>query len=344
MNEGHHGFALALLFATASTALADECCIGPIVNGGFEFARTCPWEGRAEATDTVPPTVIRLENDGCSSSCSYLQLVANDETPETVYAEVTQDLTISANDGDWAFLEFCARVDDPDGVFGSRANVDFACAADVHNAQIFDTDDVWVTIKVGFELTQTVQNEDLLIRFWVCGTGTSDLTMDIDNVSVRLESASETLCDGVNPATCGQQAICNEGGNTAGIDNADPCLPGDANGDGEVDFEDIMAILTDWGDTACTRVDVDASGEVDFGDITTVIANWTGADELEDVVEDMDLTWPDDWDDFEDCIENGTAAEQDNCSCWMQHYYDVHYLGTCLCSPNCPDDDPWGNH
>ena len=58
----------------------------------------------------------------------------------------------------------------------------------------------------------------------------------------------------------------------------------------------------------------------------------------------MGLEWPDDWDAFVDCMSTGTSAQQDNCACWMDHYYLAHYLGVCLCQPNCPDDDPWGNH
>ncbi len=55
-----------------------------------------------------------------------------------------------------------------------------------------------------------------------------------------------------------------------------PPTPGDANGDGVVNIQDILVIIADWG--TCTENcagDVNADGSVNILDILLVIANWT---------------------------------------------------------------------
>lgn len=55
-----------------------------------------------------------------------------------------------------------------------------------------------------------------------------------------------------------------------------PPTPGDANGDGVVNIQDILVIIADWG--TCTENcagDVNADGDVNILDILLVIANWT---------------------------------------------------------------------
>lgn len=58
-----------------------------------------------------------------------------------------------------------------------------------------------------------------------------------------------------------------------------PRRPGDANGNGVVDFADILGVLAAWG--ACPEPplicpgDLDDSGVVDFADILLVLANWS---------------------------------------------------------------------
>ncbi len=53
-------------------------------------------------------------------------------------------------------------------------------------------------------------------------------------------------------------------------------VPGDANGDGTVDFQDLVAILGAWGpcDPTCPE-DLDGDGFVTFQDILIVLANWS---------------------------------------------------------------------
>ncbi|HBS29346.1 MAG TPA: hypothetical protein DEB06_07825 [Phycisphaerales bacterium] len=59
------------------------------------------------------------------------------------------------------------------------------------------------------------------------------------------------------------------------VDAADARCPGDADGNGVIDFDDISAVLSNWLTVGASG---DASGDcmVDFVDITSVLANWNG--------------------------------------------------------------------
>ncbi len=50
--------------------------------------------------------------------------------------------------------------------------------------------------------------------------------------------------------------------------------PGDATGDHNVGFEDVLQILADWGCMDCDQTDVDGNGVVGFSDILLVLANY----------------------------------------------------------------------
>jgi hypothetical protein len=55
----------------------------------------------------------------------------------------------------------------------------------------------------------------------------------------------------------------------------DPCgCPEDLNGDGNVGFGDVLAIIGAWGPCAGCPEDLDGSGSADFGDILAVLAAW----------------------------------------------------------------------
>ncbi len=55
-----------------------------------------------------------------------------------------------------------------------------------------------------------------------------------------------------------------------------PECPGDATGNGSVDFEDLNLVLANWSQVVApgTGGDVDESGVVDFADLNIVLANW----------------------------------------------------------------------
>jgi hypothetical protein len=58
------------------------------------------------------------------------------------------------------------------------------------------------------------------------------------------------------------------------IDIAPPC-PGDTDGNGQVDVDDLTAVILDWGtDGSQFNGDVDGSGIVDVDDLTAVILAW----------------------------------------------------------------------
>lgn len=101
---------------------------------------------------------------------------------------------------------------------------------------------------------------------------------------------------------------------------------------------DLLEILVNWGDP------------YGITDLVLVLSNWgacpcdgTVPDTIEETVDCMGLETAD-WEDFEYTMQNGSVGEKENYACWMSHYLDVHCNGTCLCAPDCPDDDPWGGH
>lgn len=58
-----------------------------------------------------------------------------------------------------------------------------------------------------------------------------------------------------------------------------PCIAGDVNIDGVVDFSDLTAMLSGWGPCPSAgpcRADVDDSNGVGFADLSALLSNWTG--------------------------------------------------------------------
>jgi YVTN family beta-propeller protein len=60
------------------------------------------------------------------------------------------------------------------------------------------------------------------------------------------------------------------GDGTAGV----CACAGDVDGDGQVGFADLLAVLSEWGPCAECAADTDGSGEVDFGDLLMVLSEW----------------------------------------------------------------------
>ena len=52
-------------------------------------------------------------------------------------------------------------------------------------------------------------------------------------------------------------------------------LTGDVDGNGVVDFADLLLVLGSWGVCGGCPADIDGNGVVDFGDILLVLGNWT---------------------------------------------------------------------
>ncbi|MBX3373180.1 MAG: S8 family serine peptidase [Phycisphaeraceae bacterium] len=57
---------------------------------------------------------------------------------------------------------------------------------------------------------------------------------------------------------------------------ADPPCPGDIDGDGEVGFNDLLALLSAWGPCPGCPEDLDGSGEVGFDDLLALLSAWGG--------------------------------------------------------------------
>ncbi len=52
-------------------------------------------------------------------------------------------------------------------------------------------------------------------------------------------------------------------------------LPGDVNGDGKVDYRDLVGVIDHWGESG-TVYDVDGSGTVGYSDLVFIVDHWTG--------------------------------------------------------------------
>ena len=68
------------------------------------------------------------------------------------------------------------------------------------------------------------------------------------------------------------------GNDGTGLETAAAPIPGDANGDGRVDINDLTIVLTNFGQTSMSwsqgAMDGDPTGTVDINDLTIVLANF----------------------------------------------------------------------
>jgi hypothetical protein len=75
----------------------------------------------------------------------------------------------------------------------------------------------------------------------------------------------------------GQIAVIAEDFDTSeyGVALLTPGIPGDVNGDGEVNTQDLLMLLSDWGECAGCPTDLDGDGFVGTADLLELLANWT---------------------------------------------------------------------
>jgi hypothetical protein len=53
-------------------------------------------------------------------------------------------------------------------------------------------------------------------------------------------------------------------------------IPGDLDGDGDVDVDDLLALLGAWGACAGCPADIDGDGDVDVDDLLALLGSWGG--------------------------------------------------------------------
>ena len=93
------------------------------------------------------------------------------------------------------------------------------------------------------------------------GLGTAN---SVDSVHIRWPSSRTQLLTGLSTDTCHAIAEPN---------------PADVNGDGEVDVDDLVALIVAWGTDGLQvpglHTDVDNDGEVGVDDLNAIIVNWS---------------------------------------------------------------------
>ena len=76
----------------------------------------------------------------------------------------------------------------------------------------------------------------------------------------------------------GQMGFSYGGGRTDYVEINPALMPGDANGDGKVDINDLTIVLSDFGRTGCTwsqgSMDGDPTGTVDINDLSIVLSHF----------------------------------------------------------------------
>ena len=92
-----------------------------------------------------------------------------------------------------------------------------------------------------------------------------------NSTTFQIRFISEDIADG----SVVESAVDGFALTTLSCDDAPPAVPGDLNGDGDVDFDDLIGLLASWGPCGppCPE-DLDGNGQVEFSDLLTLLGNW----------------------------------------------------------------------
>jgi len=126
--------------------------------------------------------------------------------------------------------------------------------------------------------------------------------------------------------------------------------PWDLTGDCIVNTLDLLALFAQWGPGTNLPADFNGDGTVNTTDLLALFANW-GDDcqcapkgitvlTFEQELADACIS-EDDWDDYEDIMQNGTQEEKDNYQCWMTHWIEDCNRCACTGQSGCPGADPF---
>jgi hypothetical protein len=231
---------------------ANDACAGAILVG----VGSTPFTNLGATTDG-PPDGVACDFDGDAQVSSDVWF--RFEAPCT--AIVTVSVCASSYDTKLAAYETCPV---PVQVPAVACNDD-ACGAGGTRSQLF---------------FGAIEGLEYVIRVggFAGAQGSGTLTIDADCVETTGACcAPDGTCTIAAPGDCAAAGGAYAGDGTACAPNPcpqpDPC-PADIDASGEVDFPDLLAVLSAWGPCAPCPQDIDGSGAVDFPDLLAVLAEW----------------------------------------------------------------------
>jgi hypothetical protein len=106
----------------------------------------------------------------------------------------------------------------------------------------------------------------------ICQDGAGDCFDPNGTPGCEVEDCCSLVC-AVDP-TCCEMSWDQGCADQAASLCVDPSCPGDTNGDSDVDVEDLVNVLLDWGCTGVCTGDVTVDGKVNVEDLVVVITSW----------------------------------------------------------------------